>query len=196
MRFVKNIHLVVNLKPQVLITRFLKAAKDYGLSVIDVNEEERSLRLIIPIKMYPLVPELIEEYCSYSEFQIFSKAKHNMSATKLRKIHKELKLVSNYVCWFIEPPNSYPRILGVMLTDYGSVYTEIYPARSRAKGAVTLKYISSKLILHTIHYTTISSSYTFIAYKGRNEYYYTIDNAIRSLSICEKVLKKAFTESK
>ena len=62
MRFVKNIHLVVNLKPQVLITRFLKAAKDYGLSVIDVNEEERSLRLIIPIKMYPLVPELIEEY--------------------------------------------------------------------------------------------------------------------------------------
>ena len=192
MRFRKNIHLIVNLKPQILITRFLRIVKDYGLSIIDVNEEEKSLRLLLPIKMYPVVPELVEEYCRYSEFQIFSKAKHSMSAMKLRRIYKELKLANNCTCWFVEPPSSYPRILGAMLTDYGSVFIEMYPARSRTKGTITLKYISSKLMFNVVHYTIISSSHTFIVYKGRIEYYRAVDNAVKSLNMCEKILKKAF----
>ncbi len=189
MKFSRNIHLIANLKPQILITKIIKEAKNYGLNIVEINEEERTVRLIVPLKMYPIIPEIARRFCSYVEYQVVSRARHGLSAAKLKKIYKELKNVENIKCWLIEPPKSYARILGLHTTAHGVVFIEIYPARAGVKGKIMLKYIGEKTTCTTTYFLTVTVSHTFFTYISREKFYNVIEKAAKSFILCEKVLK-------
>lgn len=189
MKFSRNIHLIANLKPQILITKIVKEAKNYGLNIVEINEEERTVRLTVPLKMYPIIPEIAERFCSYVEYQVVSWARHSLSATKLKKIYKRLRNVENIKCWLIEPPKSYARILGLHTTAHGVVFIEIYPVRTSVKGKLMLKYIGEKIVYTTIHFLTVTISHTFFTYTNREKFYSVIEKSAKSFILCEKVLK-------
>lgn len=189
MKFSRNIHLIASLKPQVLIAKIIKETKNYGLNIVEINEEEGAVRLIIPLKMYPIIPEIVERYCSYVEYQVISRARHDLSATKLKKIYRELKNVENVKCWLIEPPKSYARILGLHTTTHGLIFIEIYPARASVKGKIMLKYLGEKTTCTTTYFLTVTVSHTFFTYISREKFYNTVEKATKSFILCEKVLK-------
>lgn len=195
MMFKERILMTLTIKPESLMTKFLKLIKDYDFKILDLNEEDRVVKFLVNLRMYPIVPMVIREYYSTAEYYVYAKARHNHSAAKLKEIFKKLKKNNNVKCWLITPMFSYTRILGLIITRYNKVILEIYPLRSGTKGSMFLKYVGNKIGNNVQDPQLLTSALPTFMYINEEIFYEIVGNASKALSYSEKILKKIFSET-
>lgn len=191
LRFSYYMDVVVRVRDDRLLVKFIGALKDAGASIMDVNEEERRVFFKASLDLVDRISSLLDEYAYSAMYEVKGKAQHDLSSRKLAKLYKALTGVGNFK--LVKPEGSYTRLIGLLSLET-PILVEVYPSRSKRRGVVILRALRPITMAGIADYYVIPRSLSSFEYRGGEALLEHVGRIAPTLLKAERIVREAISK--